>query len=99
MSLKEGEGKVDGSRKPLLAIAAIVVVVIIVAAVLVVVMLPSGNNPNSEANINTSVSDMIIKPADLPAGWTIASPFYPGYQGTLPGNYSEAGGIGLNLTE
>jgi hypothetical protein len=90
----------ESRKRTSLVIAAIVVVIIVVVAALAITVWPGGrSNSNSNGNINTDVINMIIQPTDLPTGWTIASPFYPGYQGTLPGNYSQAGGIGLNLTQ
>jgi hypothetical protein len=66
------------------------------------VPLDNGNTTDDGSNgndtIGTSVAEMILDDSDLATGWAVASPFYPGYQGNLPGEYVEAGGIGLNFT-
>lgn len=72
------------------------VVVIIIMGILAVTMAPASEQ--DQGTISTSVEDMMLRSQDMPSNWTVAVPYYSGYQGTLPGNFSEAGGIAMNLT-
>jgi hypothetical protein len=90
-----------GSRRRFLLVTAVVGVAAILVVTIVAISIWSGadDNPAGGDIIDTSVGEMIVQPRDMPVGWAVASPYQPGYQGTLPGAYSEAGGVGYNLTQ
>ncbi len=97
MSNEEGAPQAKGKRK--MWIVAVVVALVVVAAIAAVVLMQKNDGGGTNENINTPLQDMIVKGSDLPSGWRVAAAYQPGYQGTLPGPYSEAGGTGLAYNE